>query len=54
MSTGELVSATLMAIAIQSMGYDVVSLSGIQAGIRTEATHGSARISSIDPAPAPA
>ena len=50
MSTGELVSATLMAIAIQSMGYDVVSLSGIQAGIRTEATHGSARISAIDPA----
>ncbi len=50
LSTGELVSATLMAIAIQSMGQDVVSLSGIQAGIRTEATYGSARISSIDPA----
>ncbi len=50
LSTGELVSATLMAIAIQSMGQDVVSLSGTQAGIRTESTHGSARISAVDPA----
>lgn len=50
LSTGELVSATLMAMAVRSMGYDVVSLSGIQAGIRTDAIHGSARIASIDPA----
>ena len=48
LSTGELVSSTLMAMAIQSFGQDVVSLSGQQAGIRTDATHGSARIASIN------
>ncbi len=50
LSTGELVSAALMAMAIRSLGIDVVSLSGIQAGIRTDATHGAARISTIDTA----
>lgn len=50
LSTGELVSATLMAMAIRSLGYDVVSLSGIQAGIRTDTKHGAARIAEIDPA----
>ena len=48
LSTGELVSSTLMAMAIQSFGQEVVSLSGQQAGIRTDAIHGSARISSIN------
>jgi aspartate kinase len=48
LSTGELVSATLMAMAIHSFQQDVVSLSGQQAGIRTDATHGSARIASIN------
>jgi aspartate kinase len=48
LSTGELVSSTLMAMAIDSFGQDVVSLSGQQAGIRTDATHGSARIASIN------
>lgn len=48
LSTGELVSSTLMAMAIQSLGLDSVSLSGQQAGIRTDAIHGSARIASID------
>jgi aspartate kinase len=48
LSTGELVSATLMAMAIHSFDQDVVSLSGQQAGIRTDATHGSARIASIN------
>lgn len=48
LSTGELVTATLMAIAIRSMGHDVVSLSGPQAGVRTDARHGSARIADID------
>ncbi len=50
LSTGELVSATLMAMAIKSRGYEVVSLSGTQAGIQTDSTHGSARIASIDAA----
>ncbi|MDA0232731.1 MAG: aspartate kinase [Chloroflexi bacterium] len=48
LSTGELVSSTLMAMAIHSLGQDAVSLSGQQAGIRTDAMHGSARIASID------
>lgn len=48
LSTGELVSATLMAMAIKARGYDVISLSGTQAGIRTDSTHGAARIADID------
>ena len=48
LSTGELVSATLMAMAIKARGHDVVSLSGQQAGIRTDDIHGSARIASIN------
>lgn len=48
LSTGELVSSTLMAMAIHSLDQDAVSLSGQQAGILTTATHGSARIASID------
>ena len=48
LSTGELVSSTLMAMAIQSFGQDVVSLSGLQAGIRTDSIHGAARIASIN------
>ncbi len=49
-STGELVSASLMGIAIRGMGHDAISLSGRQAGIRTDETFGSARIANIDPA----
>lgn len=48
-STGELVSASLMGIAIRGLGHDAVSLSGRQAGIRTDETYGSARIANIDP-----
>ncbi|MBI2873132.1 MAG: aspartate kinase [Chloroflexi bacterium] len=49
LSTGELVSCTLMAMALRSQGYDAISLSGSQAGIVTDATHGKARIASLDP-----
>ena len=48
-STGELVSASLMGIAIRGLGYDAISLSGRQAGIRTDETFGSARIANINP-----
>ena len=48
-STGELVSASLLGIAIRGLGYDAISLSGRQAGIRTDETFGSARIAEIDP-----
>ena len=47
LSTGELVSSTLMALALKARGYDAISLSGGQAGIKTDAVHGSARIADI-------
>ena len=49
LSTGELVSCTLMAMALRSMGYASVSLSGAQAGIRTDSSYGRARIAGISP-----
>ena len=48
-STGETVSSSLMAMALRSMGYPAISLSGAQAGIGTETRYGRARILSIDP-----
>jgi aspartate kinase len=47
LSTGELVSSTLMAMALKERGYAAISLSGIQAGIKTDMVHGSARIADI-------
>ena len=49
LSTGELVSCTLMTMALRSLGYEAISLSGAQAGIRTDATHSRARIVALDP-----
>ena len=48
MSTGEQVSISLMAIAIQSLGYKAISMTGSQMGIRTDSSHMSARIQSIE------
>ena len=48
LSTGELVTCTLLAMAIRSMGLDAISLSGAQAGIHTDDTFSSARIESVD------
>ena len=50
LSTGELVSCTLTAMALRSLGHDSVSLSGAQAGIRTDTGHGRARIAGVEPA----
>ena len=50
LSTGELVACTLLAMAIRSFGQDAVSLSGFQAGIRTDSKHGRARIATVEPA----
>jgi len=44
LSTGETVSATLMAMALESMGCPVVSLTGAQLGIQTDRFHSRARI----------
>ena len=49
MSTGETVSSTLMVMALHGMGHDAISLSGGQAGIRTDKVHRKARILAIDP-----
>ena len=49
LSTGELVSITLLSMALRSLGYDAISLSGPQAGIRTDNSYGRARISQVDP-----
>lgn len=48
LSTGEMTSCALVAMAVRSMGLDAVSLSGAQAGIRTDARHGRARIAAVD------
>jgi aspartate kinase len=48
LSTGELVSSTLLAMALKSMGHDAVSLSGAQAGIMTDAVYTKARIIDIE------
>jgi aspartate kinase len=38
LSTGEVVSSTLLAMALHDMGYGAVSLTGVQAGIRADGT----------------
>ena len=48
LSTGELQSCALVAMALKSMGKKAVSLSGAQAGIRTDSSYGKARIAGID------
>ncbi|WP_257346461.1 aspartate kinase [Pseudalkalibacillus decolorationis] len=47
-STGEQVSMSLLAMALQQKGYHSVSLTGWQAGIKTESEHGNARILNIE------
>jgi aspartate kinase len=49
LSTGEIVSCTLLAMALKDMGYGAISLSGAQAGIRTDAAYSRARIVGVDP-----
>jgi len=48
LATGEQASSALMAMAIQELGMDAVSLTGGQAGIITERAAGKARILKID------
>ncbi|WP_295420625.1 aspartate kinase [Sulfurovum sp.] len=49
LSSGERITAALLAIALQSKGFDAVAMTGRQAGIVTDDTHTYARIESIDP-----
>ncbi|MGE3182755.1 MAG: aspartate kinase, partial [Phycisphaerae bacterium] len=48
LSTGEQVSIALVAMAIQEAGRRAISLTGGQAGMRTDSDHSAARIQSID------
>ena len=50
MHTGEIVSASLMAMALGELGLDAISLTGQQAGIRTDSVYRRARIAGIDTA----
>ena len=49
LSTGELVSSTLLTMALRELGHEAISLSGPQAGIHTDTSFGRARISRIEP-----
>ena len=51
LATGEMVSASLLAMTLQGMGYQAIALNGAQAGIRTEDEFNKARILYIDPEP---
>ena len=48
LSTGEIVSSTLLAMALRDMGYEAISLSGAQAGIQTDSAYSRARILKIE------
>ena len=47
LSTGEQISISLLAMAIEKLGYPVVSMTGWQAGFKTDANYGAARIHEI-------
>jgi aspartate kinase len=49
LTAGERISMALLAMAIKSMGHDARSFTGSQAGMITDAHHGSARIVDVTP-----
>jgi aspartate kinase len=49
LSTGELVSSTLLAMALETLGYEAISLTGVQAGIHTDSNFSRARILRVAP-----
>ena len=48
LATGEQISISLLAMAIEKLGYPVISLTGWQAGVHTDSRYSAARIRSID------
>ena len=48
LATGEQISISLLAIAIEKLGYPVVSMTGWQAGVLTDSRYGAARIRKVD------
>ena len=49
LATGEHMSGTLVAMALHAQDVAAISLTGAQAGIRTDTSHGRARIANVDP-----
>lgn len=49
LSAGEQISASLLAMAIEKLGFPVVSLLGWQAGFSTSSAYGNARIKRVNP-----
>lgn len=49
LASGEQISASLLAMCIQEMGYPAISLTGWQAGFLTSSAHTSARIRKVTP-----
>lgn len=49
LSAGEQISMSLLAMAINKLGYHATSLTGWQAGVRTDLNYGMARIRKVDP-----
>lgn len=47
LAAGEQMSAGLMTMALEEMGHDAVSLTGWQAGLRTDDVHGDARVQEL-------
>lgn len=47
LAAGEQLSAALMALALENLGIQAISLTGVQAGILTDSVHGNARILDI-------
>ncbi len=48
LSTGEIVSCTLLVMALEKLDYKAISLSGAQAGIHTDTAHSRARIEKVE------
>lgn len=49
LSAGERISMSLVAVALREEGLEAISLTGPQAGIRTDSNHFNARIDRVDP-----
>ncbi|HLX34328.1 MAG TPA: aspartate kinase [Candidatus Limnocylindrales bacterium] len=49
LATGEHQSATLLSMALHAIGVPAISLTGAQAGITTDDSHGRARIANVEP-----
>ena len=49
LATGEHQSATLVSMALHALGVPAISLTGAQAGITTDSSHGRARIANVEP-----